>query len=68
MIQSALKILCRQCSELTTANIISSTSVGSRPGKGVQRVVNLLVREGQAHFAVGRHERTPAFGPHRDVD
>jgi hypothetical protein len=27
----ALKILCRQCSLLACANIISSTSVGSRP-------------------------------------
>ncbi len=30
MVQRALKILCRQCSELACANIISSTSVGSR--------------------------------------
>ena len=30
-IQSALKILCRQCSEFACANIVSSTSVGSRP-------------------------------------
>ena len=30
-VQSALKILCRQCSELACANIISSTSVGLRP-------------------------------------
>ena len=29
--KSALKILCRQCSEFACANIISSTSVGSRP-------------------------------------
>ena len=31
MTKSALKILCRQCSELAWANIISSTSVGLRP-------------------------------------
>jgi hypothetical protein len=31
MIQSALKILWRQCSEFACANIISSTSVASRP-------------------------------------
>ena len=31
MIQSALKILWRQCSEFACANIMSSTSVGSRP-------------------------------------
>ena len=31
MIQSALKILWRQCSEFAWANIISSTSVGLRP-------------------------------------
>ncbi len=30
MIQSALKILWRQCSEFACANIMSSTSVGSR--------------------------------------
>ena len=32
-IQSALKILWRQCSEFACANIISSTSVGSRPSR-----------------------------------
>ena len=31
MVHDALKILCRQCSLLACANIISSTSVGSRP-------------------------------------
>ena len=31
MVQDALKILCRQCSLLACANIISSTSVGLRP-------------------------------------
>jgi hypothetical protein len=31
IVQLALKILWRQCSELACANIISSTSVGSRP-------------------------------------
>jgi hypothetical protein len=30
-IQSALKILWRQCSEFACANIVSSTSVGLRP-------------------------------------
>ena len=30
MVQEALNILCRQCSELAWANIINSTSVGSR--------------------------------------
>ena len=33
MIQSALKILWRQCSEFACANIISSTSVGSRSSR-----------------------------------
>jgi hypothetical protein len=31
MIQSALKILWRQCSEFACANMVSSASVGSRP-------------------------------------
>ncbi len=31
MVQSALKILWRQCSELACANITSSASLGSRP-------------------------------------
>jgi hypothetical protein len=31
MVQLALKILWRQCSELACANIISSTSDGARP-------------------------------------
>ncbi len=31
MVHEALKILCRQCSEFACANIISSTSDGSRP-------------------------------------
>ncbi len=31
MAQEALKILCRQCSLLAWANIMSSTSVGFRP-------------------------------------
>ncbi|MEZ4367211.1 MAG: hypothetical protein R2939_13145 [Kofleriaceae bacterium] len=30
-VNAALKILCRQCSLLAWANIISSTSVGARP-------------------------------------
>src|SRR3990167_2594954 len=30
IVQLALKILCRQCSEFTCANIINSTSVGLR--------------------------------------
>ena len=30
IVQLALKILCRQCSEFACANIMSSTSVGSR--------------------------------------
>jgi hypothetical protein len=34
MSQVALKILCRQCSELACANIISSTSLGSRASRG----------------------------------
>ena len=35
--KSALKILCRQCSLFACANIISSTSVGSRPSVAVAR-------------------------------
>ena len=38
-VQSALKILWRQCSEFAWANIISSTSVGSR-----SRVRKLVTR------------------------
>ena len=37
-------------------------------GKGVQRIVNFLVRESQTHLAVGIHERTPPLGLHRDMD
>ncbi len=58
MIQSALKILCRQCSEFACANIISSTSVGSRPRrrKLVDEVVDLVGREREAQLGVGRRD------------
>jgi hypothetical protein len=44
MTQEALKILCRQCSELACANIISSTSVGLRPAARTGRRGNRLRR------------------------
>ena len=49
-IQSALKILCRQCSELACANIMSSTSVGIAAERAEARleVVDLVGRERQA--------------------
>ena len=61
----ALKILCRQCSELACANIMSSTSVGSRPMRaeaGVE-IVDLVRRERQAELDVGAHDRIAALPP-----
>ena len=45
----ALKILCRQCSELACANIVSSTSVGLRPAPAevVDEVVDLVGAPGR---------------------
>ena len=45
MVQDALKILWRQCSELACANIISSTSDGSRPSspKRVAQIFDLVL-------------------------
>ena len=67
MIQSALKILCRQCSEFACANIISSTSVGSRPqrAKLCDQVVDLVVGQREAELGVGALERRAARAPAR---
>ena len=64
-IQSALKILCRQCSQFACANIISSTSVGSRPSsrKACVEVVDLVVRQREAQLGVGALERRTAARP-----
>jgi hypothetical protein len=70
--QSALKILCRQCSELAWANIISSTSVGGRAQGpvGLGQVIDLLVGEGEAHLRIGPAQGRPGViaqldHPHR---
>ena len=49
----ALKILWRQCSEFACANIMSSTSVGSRPSvrKLVEQVVDLVGRQRETELA-----------------
>ena len=68
-VQSALKILCRQCSQLACANIISSTSVGLRSSavKRVDQVVDLVVAQRQAQRAVGRFQRGPPPAEHVDA-
>ena len=63
--QVALKILWRQCSLLACANIMSSTSVGSRPSRlvGGDQVVDLVGRQRQAEIAVGALEGSAARAP-----
>ncbi len=64
MSQLALKILCRQCSEFACANIVSSTSVGSRPRRvnAAVEVVDLVRRQREAERGVcrARAPRGPA--------
>ena len=65
-IQSALKILCRQCSEFACANIISSTSVGSRPQlRGTRRRGSRSRRRTARDraSALAALERRPALRP-----
>ena len=67
--KSALKILCRQCSLLACANIISSTSVGLRAElaeRASTQVVDLVVGERQAELAVGARQRGAACAEHVD--
>ena len=63
--KSALNILCRQCSEFACANIISSTSVGSRPNvpKCLHQIINLIARQRQAPFLHWRAQRRAAVLP-----
>jgi hypothetical protein len=67
IVKSALKILCRQCSLLACANIISSTSVGARPSSlnELVQVGELVVGKRQAELAVAPG---PGPRPGRDVD
>ena len=67
--KSALKILCRQCSELACANIMSSTSVGLRqqPGERLDEVVDLVVGQGQAVCRVRLLDRGAPSAQHVDV-
>ena len=62
-IQSALKILCRQCSEFACANIMSSTSVGSRPRrrKLCVEIVDLVGRQRETQLGVRAFERSASF-------
>ncbi len=58
MIQSALKILCRQCSEFACANIMSSTSVGSRFERRevLHQVIDLVVRQRETELGIRGHQ------------
>ena len=69
MIQSALKILCRQCSEFACANIISSMSLGSRSSrvKFVGEVVDLVVRQREAETLVRFDQRRATARTQRHV-
>ena len=66
--QSALKILCRQCSEFACANIISSTSVGLRPSarEVLDQVVDLVVATARAPARVRALERRAPAAEHVD--
>ena len=58
MVQLALKILCRQCSELACANIISSASVriAAELGVALAQVIDLVRRQRQAEPRIRRFE------------
>ena len=68
MIQLALKILWRQCSEFACANIMSSTSVGSRPrrAEALEQVVDLVGRQRQPEL--GGSPRSSAGAPRGQRD